>query len=91
VRGAKQREFDLQAKKWTIPAERTKMRRDHIIPLSDQALELVEIHWIDIEGVELIFPSISSNRKWLSENAFNSECLTGNYLLIIRNSQATRV
>jgi integrase len=72
VRGAKQQEFDLEARKWTIPAERTKMRRDHIVPLSDQALELVEIHWIDVEGVELIFPSISSNRKWLSENAFNS-------------------
>ena len=72
VRGAKQQEFDLEARKWTIPAERTKMRRDHIIPLSDQALELVEGHWIDVEGVELIFPSISSNRKWLSENAFNS-------------------
>ena len=72
VRGAKQQEFGLEARKWTIPAERTKMRRDHIIPLSDQALELVEGHWIDVEGVELIFPSISSNRKWLSENAFNS-------------------
>ena len=72
VRGAKQQEFDLEARSWTIPAERTKMRRDHIVPLSDQALELVETHWIGVEGVELIFPSISSNRKWLSENAFNS-------------------
>jgi integrase len=72
VRGAKQQEFDLEARKWTIPAERTKIRRDHIIPLSNQAFELAETHWIDIEGVELIFPSISSNRKWLSENAFNS-------------------
>ncbi len=72
VRGAKQYEFDLEARTWTIPAERTKMRRDHIVPLSDQALELIKAHWIDVEGVDLIFPSISSNRKWLSENAFNS-------------------
>jgi integrase len=49
-----------------------KMRRDHVVPLSDQALELVERNWIDIEGVELIFPSLNSNRKTLSENAFNS-------------------
>ena len=72
VRGAKQQEFDLAARSWTVPAERTKMRRDHIVPLSDQALALVEQHWIDAASVELIFPSISSNQKWLSENAFNS-------------------
>ncbi len=72
VRGAKQQEFDLDGQKWTIPAERTKMRRDHIVPLSDQALAIVERNWIDVEGVELIFPSLNSNRKRLSENAFNS-------------------
>ena len=48
------------------------MRRDHIVPLSDQALELVKRNWISVEGVELVFPSLNSNKKWLSENAFNS-------------------
>ncbi len=72
VRGAKQAEFDLKENTWTVPAERTKMRREHIIPLSEQALELIKRNWIDVEGVELIFPSLNSNRKWLSENAFNS-------------------
>ncbi len=72
VRGAKQSEFDLEQETWSIPAGRTKMRRDHIIPLSNQALVLAKRNWIDIEGVELIFPSLNSNRKWLSENAFNS-------------------
>jgi len=72
VRGAKQVEFDLDMATWTIPAERMKMRRDHVVPLSSQALELVQRNWIDIKGVELIFPSLNSNRKWLSENAFNS-------------------
>ena len=72
VRGAKQHEFDLEEKKWAIPAERMKMRRDHLVPLSDQAMAIVKRNWIDVEGVELIFPSLNSNRKWLSENAFNS-------------------
>jgi integrase len=72
VRGAKQVEFDLEAATWSIPAERMKMRRDHVVPLSGQALALVKRNWIDIEGVELVFPSLNSNRKWLSENAFNS-------------------
>ncbi|MEL7026796.1 MAG: integrase arm-type DNA-binding domain-containing protein [Pseudomonadota bacterium] len=72
VRGAKQAEMDLEAAKWTVAAERMKMRRDHIVPLSDKAMALVERNWIDVDGVELIFPSLNSNRKWLSENAFNS-------------------
>ncbi|MBS9715330.1 tyrosine-type recombinase/integrase [Pseudohalocynthiibacter aestuariivivens] len=72
ARGAKQQEIDLSKHTWSIPADRTKMRRDHIIPLSEQALRLVEKNWIDVDGVELIFPSLNSNRKWLSENAFNS-------------------
>ncbi len=72
VRGAKKQEFDLEKRTWTIPAERMKMRREHKIPLSDQALKIVEDNWPEIEGADLIFPSLVSNRKWLSENAFNS-------------------
>lgn len=72
VRGAKKQEFDLNKRTWTIPAERMKMRREHVIPLSDQALKIVEGNWPEIEDVDLIFPSLVSNRKWLSENAFNS-------------------
>lgn len=72
VRGAKQSEFNIECQTWGIAADRTKMRREHIIPLSEQALNLVKRNWIDVEGVELIFPSLNSNRKWLSENAFNS-------------------
>lgn len=49
VRGAKQHEFDLDKATWTIPAERMKMRRDHVMPLSTQALDLVRRNWIDID------------------------------------------
>jgi len=33
---------EIQGDRWTIPAERMKMNRDHVVPLSRQALELVE-------------------------------------------------
>lgn len=72
VRGAKAKEFDLEKRTWSVPAERMKMRRDHIVPLSDQAMQIVNSNWPEVDGVELIFPSLISNRKWLSENAFNS-------------------
>jgi integrase len=72
VRGAKKQEFDLEKRTWTIPVERTKMRREHLVPLSDQSLKIIEDNWPEIEGVDLLFPSLVSNRKWISENAFNS-------------------
>ena len=48
------------------------MRREHIVPLSEQAITVIQQNWSEVEVAELIFPSIVSNRKWLSENAFNS-------------------
>lgn len=72
VRGAQKSEIDRDKHIWTIPADRMKMRREHKIPLSKQAMAIVEANWPLIDGVELLFPSLVSNRKWLSENAFNS-------------------
>lgn len=41
LRGARWEEVDLEARIWTIPARRTKMRREHRVPLSDQAVAIV--------------------------------------------------
>jgi len=57
---------------WRIPAERMKMRRPHDIPLSRQALVVLREIWGASEGDALVFPSIRSTRKPLSENALNS-------------------
>lgn len=65
VRGATIHEIDREERTWTLPPERMKMRRPHVIPLSDQALEIVERLWPEIEGVELLFPSVLSNRRQL--------------------------
>ena len=35
-------EFDLEAGDWFLPKERTKADRDHIVPMSEQAIELLE-------------------------------------------------
>ncbi|MEM7301032.1 MAG: integrase arm-type DNA-binding domain-containing protein [Pseudomonadota bacterium] len=72
TRGAKKQEFDLDNRVWTIPPERMKMRREHKVPLSQQAFDIVLDNWSEIDQVELIFPSLVSTRKWLSENAFNT-------------------
>jgi integrase len=72
VRGAKKQEFDLGKRIWEIPETRTKMRRAHHVPLSGQAIQVVKNNWSESDDVDLLFPSLISNRKWLSENAFNS-------------------
>ena len=57
ARAARWEDIDLQAKTWTIPAERMKAGRAHRIPLSDAALEvLMEAKSLDA-GEGLVFPS----------------------------------
>jgi integrase len=54
------------------PAERTKTRRPNDVPLSRQALDVLHDMWPLSDDAELIFPSIRSASKPLSENALNS-------------------
>jgi len=55
--GARWEEIDLKAELWNIPAERMKMKRPHTIPLSPQALELLEIIKPHSGDCEFLFPS----------------------------------
>jgi len=54
VRGATWSEVDIEAKLWTIPAERMKARKEHRVPLSDAALALLKAMPI-MEGVDTVF------------------------------------
>jgi len=42
VRGAVWSEFDLTKREWIIPKERMKANREHKVPLSDRAVEIIE-------------------------------------------------
>lgn len=72
VRGARWAEFDLDGALWTIPAERMKMRAEHRVPLSRQALEVLRSMQALSGHRELVFPSPVYPSKPLSENTFNS-------------------
>lgn len=72
VRGMKRTEVDFDKRLWRIPAERMKMRRPHDVPLSRQALAILNVVWSLNEQHELVFPSLRSHKKPLSENAFTS-------------------
>jgi integrase len=74
LRGAAWAEFDLKAGEWLIPAARMKMGRDHIVPLSTQALAILEdLKQHTVTGV-LLFPSLRAKDRPISENTLNA-CL----------------
>lgn len=65
-------EVRLDEALWVVPAARTKMRREHRIPLSRQALErFEELGKITGRG-RLCFPSIRTPAKPLSDGALNA-------------------
>lgn len=67
AREARWIEFDLANGLWTIPKERMKAGREHIIPLSDRALEIVQ-EQSELKRSEFIFP-YSDSLKPFSVNA----------------------
>jgi len=72
TRGARWAEFDLDAALWIIPAERMKMRVEHRVPLSTQALEVLRAMQRLSGDRDLVFPSPTYPSRPLSENTLNS-------------------
>ncbi|MCV2360994.1 integrase arm-type DNA-binding domain-containing protein [Paucibacter sp. TC2R-5] len=66
--GAKWTEFDLDAARWDIPADRMKMRTPHIVPLSTQAIDVLRVlESVTGENV-LLFPGERKKGKPMSNN-----------------------
>lgn len=72
LRGARWVEFDLPAAQWRIPAERMKMRAEHLVPLSRQALAVLATMREFSGSDPLVFPSPYYPGKPISENTLNS-------------------
>jgi len=72
--GARWQEFDIQKQEWQIPADRTKSRRAHLVPLSRQAVEVLEClkaaDWDPARcvGARLLFPGERDHDKPMSNN-----------------------
>ncbi len=72
LRHAKWDEFDEAERVWAIPAGKMKMRRDHFVPLADQAITLLdELRPLTGES-EYLFPSLRSWHRPMSENTMNA-------------------
>ena len=72
LRKAEWAEIDIETSTWNIPAERMKMREAHIVPLSQQAIEILkELRPLTGQGTYL-FPSPRTRTRPMSDNAILS-------------------
>lgn len=58
VRGAEWSEIDMTAAVWTVPADRMKAGKQHLVPLSASALAILK-RMADVASDELVFPGIT--------------------------------
>jgi integrase len=72
LRHAEWNEFDLDAAVWSIPPEKTKMRRPHRVPLARQPLAILrDLQEITANG-RWLFPSVRTFTRPISENTLNA-------------------
>jgi integrase len=61
-------EFDLEARRWDIPAVRMKMKTPHIVPLSTQAVSVLQTLQLVSGRGKLLFPGERDHEKSMSNN-----------------------
>ncbi|HFP5337274.1 TPA: tyrosine-type recombinase/integrase [Escherichia coli] len=71
LRAALWQEFDLDNAIWEIPAERMKMRRPHLVPLSTQALGFLNELKSMTGNYRYVFPGRNDPNKPMSEASVN--------------------
>lgn len=72
LRAAEWSEMDLDVGEWRIPGLRMKMKVEHLVPLSSQAVRILrEVQPISGHG-RYVFPSIRTGERCMSENTVNA-------------------
>ncbi len=69
--GTRWEEIDVQKKLWTIPAERMKKNRIHVVPLTEQTLSILETLKPISEHREFVFPSDHQPRRSANSQSAN--------------------
>lgn len=72
LRRAEWSELDLDGAEWRIPAAKMKMREAHIVPLSTQAVAILEELRPLTGHRTYVFPSVRDPRRPMSENTINA-------------------
>lgn len=70
--GARWNEIDFENRLWIIPADRMKAKREHIVPLSSQALDILEVMKPISAHREHIFPSRNDPKQPMNSQTANA-------------------
>jgi len=71
LRQAERSAFDLEAGEWRVARTIMKMKVEHVIPLSRQAIEIVREALALSKGSRWLFPCLGNPEKPMSENTIN--------------------
>ncbi|GJI88748.1 tyrosine-type recombinase/integrase [Duganella hordei] len=72
LRTAEWDEIDFDAAEWRIPASKMKMKAEHIVPLSTQALQILQELEPMTGHAQYVLPSIRTDDRCMSENTVNA-------------------
>jgi len=72
LRQAEWSEIDLDAAVWRIPGRRMKMKREHVVPLSTQAVTILTEARGLTGGGRFVFPGQRTPKRPMSENTLNA-------------------
>lgn len=72
LRSMKWAQLDFKEKQWEIPATSMKMKKPLIVPLSTQSIAILQSMKSISHSSDLVFPSVRSSSKRLSENTLNA-------------------
>ncbi|MCD2354889.1 tyrosine-type recombinase/integrase [Pantoea sp. MHSD4] len=70
--GTEWAEIDLDSKLWVIPAERMKAKREHVVPLSKQALDILEVMRPLSGKRQYVFPSRNDPKQPMNSQTANA-------------------
>jgi len=70
--GTQWAEIDFDLSLWVIPAERMKAKREHVVPLSKQALEILEVMRPLSANRQYVFPSRNDPKQPMNSQTANA-------------------
>lgn len=90
LRTAEWVEIDLDAAEWRIPGSKMKMKVDHLVPLSTQAVEILRtMHPLTGHG-KYVFPGLRTGERPMSENTINGALRAMGYAQEVHSAHGFR-
>jgi integrase len=90
LRTAEWAEIDLDAAEWRIPASKMKMKVDHLVPLSTQAVEILRSIQPQTGHGKYVFPGLRTGERPMSENTINGALRAMGYAQEVHSAHGFR-